>query len=139
MANMSDFLNSLETSAATEVSKQALLLVQQYLSRWNVRVPSTQDRLDSAIAAHQQEVRNWSEEISFKDLLKPKVTSDVFVPLDIYLLPRRQHISTNERLASAPPVNSPQERVRNASGDIRPVWRGQDHGSETSLPGNVNR
>ena len=102
MANMSDFLNSLETSAAAEVSKQAISLVQQYLSRWNVRVPSTQDRLDSAIAAHQQEVRNWSEEISFKDLLKPKVTSEVFVPLDIYLLPRRQHISLSERMASAP-------------------------------------
>jgi predicted NACHT family NTPase len=102
MAIMSDLLNSVETSVAVELSKQAISSLKQYLSRWNVDVSSSQERLETAIAEHQREVKSWSEEISFKDLQKPKATSEVFVPLDIYLLPRRQRVSTQEQLVSAP-------------------------------------
>ena len=66
-----------------------------------VKVSSTQERLEAAIGQHLREVRRWSEEISFKDLARPKSTSEVFVPLDIYLLPQRQHVSRQERLKSA--------------------------------------
>ena len=92
----------METSLAVDLSKQAIASVAQYLKRWGVQVSSTQTRLEAAIAAHQREVKSWSEEISFKDLAKPKATSEVFVPLDIYLLPQKQHISKEERLNSAP-------------------------------------
>jgi hypothetical protein len=102
MAIMSDFLGDLENSIAGEASKQAIALLTQYLSRWNVSLSSSQERLETAIAEHQTEIKNWSEEISFKDLLRPKVTSQVFVPLDIYLLPRRQRFSDSEELLSAP-------------------------------------
>src|SRR5208283_2083993 len=95
-------LSSLETSLATEVSKQAISALKDYLGRWKVDVTSSQERLQSAINEHQRDVRRWSEEISFKDLLKPRVTSDVFVPLNIYLLPRRQRISPEEQLDSVP-------------------------------------
>ena len=99
---MSDLLNSFETSIAAEVSKTAIAALQHYLSRWKVDVSSTQERLESAIDEHQREVKSWSEEIAFKDLLKPKATSEIFVPLNIYLLPRRQRISVEEELVSAP-------------------------------------
>ncbi len=99
---MSDLLNSIETTIATDIYKQAISTLSQLLSRWNVDVSSTEDRLQSAISEHQREVKNWSEEISFKDLQKPKNTSEVFVPLDIYLLPRKQRISSEEHLQSAP-------------------------------------
>ena len=102
MPSMSDLLGNFENSLATEASKQAIKLLTQYLLRWNVSVSSSQERLETAIAEHQKEVKNWSEEISFKDLLRPKVTSEVFVPLDIYLLPRRQRFSDSEELPSAP-------------------------------------
>jgi hypothetical protein len=82
MAIMSDLLNSVETSVAVELSKQAISSLKQYLSRWNVDVSSSQERLETATAEHQREVKSWSEEISFKDLQKPKATSEVFVPLD---------------------------------------------------------
>lgn len=104
---VSDLLHSVETSIAVEVAKQAIYSLKQYLSRWNVEVSSSQERLETAIAEHQQEVRSWSEEISFKDLLKPKSTSDVFVPLNIYLVPRKQHISSEEQFVSAPLASIP--------------------------------
>jgi hypothetical protein len=99
---MSGLLDNFENSFAGEASKQAFAFLSQYLSRWNVSLSSSQERLDTAIAEHQKEIRNWSGEISFKDLLRPKVTSEVFVPLDIYLLPRRQRFSDSEELRSAP-------------------------------------
>jgi hypothetical protein len=99
---MSDLLGNVEGALATEASKQAIALLAQYLGRWNVSLSSSQERLDAAIAEHQREVKSWSEEISFKDLLRPKATSEVFVPLDIYLLPRRQRFSDFEELRSAP-------------------------------------
>jgi hypothetical protein len=99
---MSDFLDDFEGSLAKEASKQAIGFLAHYLSRWNVSLSSSQERLESAIAEHQKEVKNWSEEISFKDLLKPKVTEEVFVPLDIYLLPRRQRFEDFEDVPSAP-------------------------------------
>jgi hypothetical protein len=81
MAPMSDLLGDIENSLAGEASKQAIALLTQYLSRWNVSLSSSQERLETAVAEHQKEIKNWSEEISFKDLLRPKVTSEVFVPL----------------------------------------------------------
>lgn len=102
MPPMSDLLGNIGNSVASEASKQAIVLLARYLSRWNVTLDSTQERLENAINEHQKEVKNWSEEISFKDLLRPKATSEVFVPLDIYLLPRRQRFSDSEQLLSAP-------------------------------------
>src|ERR1035438_10690545 len=89
-------------SVAGEVYRQAFDSLAHLLSRWNVATSSTKERLETAIADHEREVRIWSEEISFKDLQKPKATSQVFVPLDIYLLPRRQRLSAQEEFPSAP-------------------------------------
>lgn len=99
---MSDLLGKFESSVAAEFGKQAFHSLGQLVARWNVAVSSSEEGINSAIAAHLLEVRRWSEEISFKDLLKPKSTSDIFVPLDIYLLPRRQRFSRHEEIASAP-------------------------------------
>ena len=98
---MSDLLGNIESSLATEFCKEAFHSLQQLVARWNVTVSSSEDGINAAIASHQLEVRRWSEEISFKDLLKPKQTEDVFVPLDIYLLPRRQRFSHCEQIPSA--------------------------------------
>ena len=99
---MSDLLGNVESSLATEFCKQALHSLQQLVARWKVTVSSSEDAINAAITAHQLEVRRWSEEISFKDLLRPKQTEEVFVPLDIYLLPRRQRFSNYEQIPCAP-------------------------------------
>ena len=100
---MSDLLGNIESSLATEFCKEAFHSLQQLVARWNVTVSSSEDGINAAIASHQLEVRRWSEEISFKDLLKPKQTEDdIPYPLDIYLLPRRQRFSHCEQIPSAP-------------------------------------
>ncbi len=99
---MSDLLGNVESSLATEFCKQAFHSLQQLAARWNVTVSSSEDIINAALASHQVEVRRWSEEVSFKDLIRPKQTEEVFVPLDIYLLPRRQRFSNHEQIPSAP-------------------------------------
>jgi hypothetical protein len=51
---------------------------------------------EDALNHHIRGVKNWSSEISFADLCDPKSTSDVFVPLDVYLHPRRRHVDPDE-------------------------------------------
>ena len=96
MATMSDFLGSLESSFAGEASKHAFNLLTDYRSRWNVDVSSSQERVEAAIAEHQREVKNWAEEISFKDLNKSRKPRRRFLFLlhTSNLLPRRQRLST---------------------------------------------
>ena len=75
---------------------------QAALNRWHAQLETTQDLLQTAIAEHIAEVNNWSREISFKDLQQPRSISDVFVPLDIFLLPRRNRFSGEEVSRSVP-------------------------------------
>jgi hypothetical protein len=90
------------TKLATDAAKDLLKSIKESLARWGAEVDSTQERIEAALERHQAEVKSWAEEISFKDLLRAKATSKVFVPLDIYLLPQRQRMVATERLRSAP-------------------------------------
>jgi hypothetical protein len=54
--------------------------------------------VESALDFHMRAVKNWSSEISFSDLRTAKATSEVFVPLNVFLHPRRRHISRSEAL-----------------------------------------
>lgn len=99
---MSDLITSIGSAVVVDLSKRVIETLAQRVGHWGVQVDSSQEALEQAIEEHQREVKRWSEEISFKDLQKPKTTSDVFVPLDIYLVPQRQHIGPEERMQSAP-------------------------------------
>jgi energy-coupling factor transporter ATP-binding protein EcfA2 len=73
-----------------------------FLSRWNTPLDTTEQRINSAISTHLKGLKNWSREVAFKDLQRPRSLSEVFVPLDIYLLPRRNRLSGDENLRSVP-------------------------------------
>jgi GTPase SAR1 family protein len=60
------------------------------------KLGATVDDVESALNHHIREVKNWSAEISFSDLRTGKSTSEVFVPLDVFLHPRRRHVSSVE-------------------------------------------
>lgn len=45
--------------------------------------------LEKAITNHLDHVRRWSSEIAFADLLRPKHTTDVFIPLEAFVTPSR--------------------------------------------------
>jgi hypothetical protein len=61
--------------------------------RFGPLLRSTSQQLKDAVSHHINEVDAWSSEISFADLHKAKLTDQVFVPLDLYLQPRRMRIA----------------------------------------------
>lgn len=63
---------------------------------------SSKEDIQSAIAYHLSSISNWSEEVSFKDLRKAKLTRKIFVELDIYLYPRRIRIDPDETISTLP-------------------------------------
>ena len=58
--------------------------------------------LEAALTHHLRFVKNWSQEISFSDLKKAKNTEDVYVPLDLFVYPRRSRISEEEEIHALP-------------------------------------
>jgi hypothetical protein len=52
--------------------------------------------VESALDYHLRDIKNWCGEISFSDLRNPKAIDSVFVPLNVFLHPRRRHVSANE-------------------------------------------
>ena len=95
-------LNEVEKQGLSRLVKLGFDQADEALSRWNVRLNTTSDLVHQAIAEHITEVKNWSGEISFRDLQRPKSISEVFVPLDIFLLPRRNRFSGEEKSRSVP-------------------------------------
>jgi hypothetical protein len=74
----------------------ALTKIAETIRKSKVTLHATHDEVEDALNHHLREVKNWSSEISFSDLRSPKVTADVFVPLNVYLHPRRRHVSSDE-------------------------------------------
>jgi predicted NACHT family NTPase len=66
------------------------------LRKSKARLESESDDIERALDFHLRNVKNWSSEISFSDLRSAKSTPEVFVPLDVFLHPRRRHVSKSE-------------------------------------------
>src|SRR5208337_1927392 len=67
--------------------------VGQTLQAAKAKLPSSAEDLESAIDHHMRDVRNWCGEISFADLRGSKATTDVYIPLDVFLHPRRLRVA----------------------------------------------
>jgi len=53
----------------------------------------TKSNMEEAIAFHSKQIENWSNEINFRDLENPKPLLKAYIPLDLFLTPRRQVVS----------------------------------------------
>lgn len=53
--------------------------------------------LENSIDHHLNSVRNWSEQISFKDLNKHKSVKEIYIDVDLYLTPLKLHVDRKER------------------------------------------
>lgn len=60
------------------------------------------DDLEVSLDHHLRFVKNWCGEISFADLKAAKATSDVFIPLDLSLSPKRVRASAQEAVDVVP-------------------------------------
>ena len=72
----------------------------KFLKEKKFKVESSHEDLEKAVSEHLKQVSNWSKEITFKDLVKPKFTSKVFIDLEILLMPRRNRIVADEKIES---------------------------------------
>ena len=64
------------------------------------RIVSTRDDIERSIEYHLNDVESWSSEVSFSDLQGARHISDIYVDLNLYLQPRRQHLQASEAAKS---------------------------------------
>jgi hypothetical protein len=73
------------STAAKEGIGAGLQAIKHVLTKFKAELVTSRQEIEKAISDHQQEVANWSCEISFRDYPRGRKTNEVFVPLDIYL------------------------------------------------------
>lgn len=76
--------------------QEAIKSSTKFLKEKKLKLNSTFKDIETAIANHTNEVDNWSKEINFNDLKKSKLTTKVFIDVDISLLPRKYLVSSQE-------------------------------------------
>lgn len=96
---LKEYLVKKALDASFIVAKEA---VRGILREKKVRLTTTRDEIQASLEMHIQSINNWSEEVSFNDLRKAKLTTEVFIPLDLFVYPRRIRIHAHESIQSIP-------------------------------------
>jgi len=88
------------------IAKEALSLIfaiaSNQLKKINLKLGADKQDIEKALNNHLRIVKNWSEEITFKDLKASKRISDIFIPLDLYVYPRRIKFEIEEDIKKIP-------------------------------------
>jgi predicted NACHT family NTPase len=74
----------------------------KFLKEKKLKVDTTAKDVEEAISSHVTELNNWSKEISFNDLKKSKLTSQVFIDVDIFLMPKKSRVNIDEEIEKIP-------------------------------------
>jgi Cdc6-like AAA superfamily ATPase len=82
----------------------AIESAKSVLKESNSKLLATRNDLELSIKQHLQQVSNWSARVSFNDLKKPKPTLDIFIELDLFVIPKRMHMP-DERVKCTPLVS----------------------------------
>lgn len=85
-----------------KVADLAFTRIAQTLQKSNSELRTSTDQLEAALSHHLKDVKNWASEISFADFRGTKKTSDVFIPLDLFIQPRHLHIDRVEARLKVP-------------------------------------
>lgn len=93
----SEFVTGKAIEVVLDLAKQR---VQKAVTGASVATDAAQ--VEQAISSHLDYVRRWSSEVSFADLLRPKETSRIFVPLDAYVVPRRLQLDSETPRQAVP-------------------------------------
>lgn len=68
----------------------------------NFRLKASKAEIEASINQHLRTVKNWSGEITFKDIKTSKQVSEIFIPLDLYVYPQRIKIDLDETIKITP-------------------------------------
>lgn len=97
---MTSYLFKKALDAAIEAAKKKL--TEKTLKENETKLNVTVSDLEESIQHHLQLVKNWSQEVTFNDLKRPRLTSDIFVQLDISVFPTRMRASPTEKIEQIP-------------------------------------
>lgn len=78
---------ALDTSFRTATTRS-----RQFLREKKARLTVTREDVEASLGLHVQNVQNWCDEISFSGLKKAKLTSQVFIELDLFVIPQRHRL-----------------------------------------------
>lgn len=75
---------------------------KKLINRKGVKLVATRDEIEDSLELHLRMIKNWSDEVTFKDIKRPKRISDIFIELDLYVYPRRMRIISEEKISNIP-------------------------------------
>ncbi len=78
----------LETYAARRALDSFIKGTAEYLEKLKSRLSSSGPQLEQALERHLRQVSEWASEVQFADLKSPKQTTQIYVHLDCYVVPR---------------------------------------------------
>ncbi|EDP97373.1 NACHT domain-containing protein [Kordia algicida OT-1] len=86
------------------IIKESVSLISAIVSNRfkKIKIKSDKKEIEKSINNHIRYVKNWSNEITFKDLKNSKQTSRIFIPLDLYIYPKRVRIVEEEKITVIP-------------------------------------
>lgn len=88
------------------IAKETLSLIfaaaSNQLKKIDLKLDSNKKDIEKAFNNHIRVVKNWSQEINFKDLKSSKLISDIFIPLDLYVYPKRIRVELQEQIKKVP-------------------------------------
>lgn len=79
-----------------------LSIANKQFKNINAGLKNNKADIERSLNQHIRIVKNWSNEITFKDLQASKKTSDIFIPLNTYLYPKRIRINNDENIRMIP-------------------------------------
>lgn len=84
------------------IAKEALSLIfavaSNQLKKIDLKLGADKKDIEKALNNHIRIVKNWSQEINFKDLKSSKLISEIFIPLDLYVYPKRIRMELQEQI-----------------------------------------
>ena len=80
------------------IVEQILVSCKKFLKEKRLKLKSSAKDIEAALSDHTSLINNWSNQISFNDLKKAKNTTDVFIDIDISLMPRKRRIDSDEQI-----------------------------------------
>lgn len=78
----------------------ALDKAKKYLTGTKTVLKSSKEDIEGYLEFQQKGVQRWCEEISFKDLSRTKSTINIYIGLNVFVVPRSVRIEPDENIAS---------------------------------------
>jgi len=72
-----------------ESVKTILAVAARKIKGMDFKLKSNDKNIEESLNQHLQGVKNWSNEVTFKDLKSSKQTNSIYIPLQLYVYPQR--------------------------------------------------